>query len=449
MIPEQHVIGALLLNNKNVAKISDWLKPADFGRHDCRGIYEAMLELETQRQPFDAVTLSEWMQSQGTLDDIGGLATVVDFANNAASARNVVAYAEIVLEHSRQRQLADIGGRLAAAAERGDARQLMATTMHELSQLSSSTLRGGLQTVRPMLSQFMTELQKRYSAGKQVLGIETPWPVVNQRLGGWRDGTLYVIGARPSMGKSVWACQAAAHAALAGKRTALFSVEMTADECMGRMVAGIVDLPYGWVDNPSRADHGEEDHNWAKVTAAIGRLHDAPLLIDATPAVTIEQVMARARRAHMQQKLDLIFIDHLHDLKIKDPRHMRHEIGEAVQGCKTMAKTFGCPVVLLSQLRRTNHGARPTLTDLRESGEIEQKADVALFLHRPDYYDAHDQAGLLEVIPAKGRNIDTGGIMKLSHNFSRMRIDPRSAEDTADDQISAMAKPKKPKMGYA
>jgi len=220
--------------------------------------------------------------------------------------------------------------------------------------------------------------------------------------------------------------QLAAFTALRGESVAVFSAEMTADECMTRMLAAAGDIPHAWVEQP--VDGQDSELYWPRLSDIVGKLHQAPLLIDETPAIRIDQLMARARKAHLQRRLRLIVVDHLHDMDHgKKPEAIRHEIGRAVQGLKTLAKELQCPVVVLAQLNRGSANRsekRPTLTDLREAGDIEQKADVVLFLHREDYYtpDTHLR-DIVEVIPAKGRNIRLGAPVNLVKRFDRMRMD--------------------------
>lgn len=423
---EQAVLGGLMLAPKSLAKIADWLTEDDFYRTDNRLIFRAITRLAAADTPFDAVTLGEWFENEGLADEIGGAAALIHLANNTASAANVEAYAEIVVEKSRLRQLIEAATRATTAAYgRGsESRQLIADAMHDLSQLEVSQLRGGLRGTTDLMRGFIQTMEARHQAGAKTIGIETPWPVLTERLSGFRDGVLYVVGGRPSMGKSVFGCQAAMHAALAGHRTALFSVEMTEEECLSRMIAAHGQMPHRWVDNPGMEDPEAETY-WSRTVNAMADINGAPLLIDGTPALSIEQLMARARREHMRSPLRMIVIDHLHDMQIKDPKQARFEYGHITQGAKTLAKELRIPVILLSQLKRGDgHGKRPTLADLRESGEIEQKADVVLFLHRPDYYNRDDRPDVVELIPAKGRNIDAGLPMILRNRYDQMRLDP-------------------------
>lgn len=424
---EQAVLGALMLAPESLAKISDWLTEADFYRADHRMIYRAVSSLIDRGSPVDTVTLMDWFDANGLAELIGGSTYLIELNDATASAARIVAYAEIVSEKSRLRAAITAGTNLAEAAwKRGaDPEQVIGTATHELAQMHASKLRGGLEPAKVGMKRMQAELMERYKRGPALLGQPWPWQALNHCTKGLRDSVVYIVAGRPSMGKSVMGLQVAINNALNGNNTAFFSVEMSADECMARAVACVGEIPHDWVESPNDKDM-DADFYWSRLSTSTQRIIEAPLLIDETPSISITQLMARARRAHMQKPLRLIVIDHMHDMAI-DPRQARFDYGQIVQGGKVMAKEFRCPVVILAQLNRgnaTRTEKRPTLTDLRESGEIEQKADVILFLHREDYYDKNTHMkGVIEVIPAKGRNIKTGDNILLKNVFSEMRMD--------------------------
>lgn len=424
---EQAVLGGLMLAPNALPKIADWLHEDDFYRKDHRLIFRAITQLIDRGAPVDAVTLGDWFDANGLAEMIGGGGYLFELNEATASAANLVAYAEIVVERSRCRVLIDTGMRITEAAYKPgtDPQQLVAETMHNLSLMQASKLRGALEPVKGAMQRMHAGLMARYAAGPGLLGMPWPWKGLNDCTKGLRDGVLYVVGARPSMGKSIFGLQTAVFNALRGNNTAFFSVEMGAEECMARAVACVGEIPHEWVENPAKDDDNAE-WNWSKLTNATAAIIAAPLLIDETPGLTVEQFSARARRAHLQKPLRLIVVDHMHDMGLDGKREQRHEYGRIAQMAKTLAKELHCPVILLAQLNRKNAGGRPGLTDLRESGEIEQKADVVLFLHREDYYDSPERQthlkGVVEVIPAKGRNIRVGNTIHLQNTFSEMRM---------------------------
>lgn len=423
---EQAVLGALMLVPTSLAKISDWLEEADFYRADHRLIYRAVSALIGRGSPVDIVTMMDWFESAGLAESIGGTGYLIELNEATASAANIVAYAEIVVQKSRLRSAIDVGTKLIESAwgRGGDAEQVIGVATHDLSQLQASKLRGGLEPAKIGMIRMQTELMDRYRRGPALLGQPWPWQELNHCTKGLRDSVVYIIAARPSMGKSVMGLQVAINNALNGNNTAFFSVEMSADECMARGVACVGEIPHEWVESPNDKDM-DADFYWSRLSDATQRIIESPLLIDETPSISIAQLMARARRAHMQKPLRLIVVDHMHDMAI-DPKQARFDYGLIVQGGKVLAKEFKCPVVILAQLNRqaaSRTDKRPTMTDLRESGEIEQKADVILFLHREDYYDKNTHMkGVVEVIPAKGRNIKTGENILLKNVFSEMRM---------------------------
>lgn len=423
---EQAVLGALMLAPESLAKISDWLTEQDFYRADHRLIYRAVSALIGRGSPVDTVTLMDWFEANGLAEMIGGTSYLIELDNATASAARIVAYAEIVSEKSRLRAAITAGTNLVESAwKRGaDAEQVIGAATHELAQMHASKLRGGLEPAKIGMKRMQSELMERYRRGPALLGQPWPWQALNHCTKGLRDSVVYIIAGRPSMGKSVMGLQVAINNALNGRNTAFFSVEMSADECMARGVACVGEIPHEWVESPNDKDM-DADFYWSRLSAATQRIIEAPLLIDETPSISITQLMARARRAHMQNPLRLIVVDHMHDMAI-DPKQARFDYGQIVQGSKVLAKEFKCPVIVLAQLNRqaANRGdKRPTMTDLRESGEIEQKADVILFLHREEYYDKNTHLkGVVEVIPAKGRNIKTGDNIYLKNIFSEMRM---------------------------
>lgn len=424
---EAQVIGAVMLRPESLPLVSDWLKPEDFYVREHGLIYTAINELAAKNQPCDAVTVAEWFEANA-LAEIVTFKFVLELANRAISAANVVAHAEIVAERSRLRKAIEIGARLSAAAlTRGaDSAHLMGEAAQELAHFQASKVRTGLKPAKVALRGLIGDMAVRMEAGNGMLGIPTPWQVVNERTRGLRRKLLYIIGARPSMGKSIMGFQLAAFTALRGKRVGLFSVEMGEDEVIGRMVSCCGEIPHDWIEYPD-ANHPDSEIFWSKVSGISAGLSESGLLIDETPALKIGQLTARAKRAHMQAPLDLIVIDHLHDLEFDGNDEMRFKIGKAVQGAKSLAKDLNIPVVLLCQLNRSVAGRSdktPTMTDLRESGEIEQKADVIFFLHRDDYYDKNTHLqGVVKLIPAKGRNIKVGDDIVLHNRYDQMRLD--------------------------
>jgi replicative DNA helicase len=422
---EQAVLGGLMLDERALPRIADWLKEENFYRKDHRLIFRAISQLLSAGKPTDAVTMGEYFEDNNLTELVGGSSYVIQLANSTPSAANIVAYAEIVREKSILRSLIDIGTTLAedAFGKGQSSTDLVATASQQLNGITSTTSRGGLLSVKTVLKTQYAEMMERYQSKALLLGIETPWLGINKLTKGLRNAALYIVGGRPNMGKSIMGGQIAVHAALRGNRVGWFSVEMTAQECMNRAIAAHGDIPFDWVEQPND-DARDSEIYWGRYTSIYEQLINSRLLIDATPGLRIEQMLARVRREQQRAPFDLIVLDHMHDMDTDTKQEYRRELGRITQGCKTVAKDFNCPFVLLAQLKRTENKAKPTLSDLRESGEIEQKADVVFFVHRPDYYDKETHLkGLVEIIPAKGRNIRVGESIFLSNNSGHMRFD--------------------------
>lgn len=424
---EQSVLGGLMLAPESLAKIADWLHEADFYRRDHRLIYRAILELARKSQPFDAVTMGEWLEANCLTEQVGGTGYLIELASTTPSAANIVAYAEIVKEHGRLREAINIGTALVNDGfqpEGRSAEEIVAAANHALSELRTDNRAGGLTPAGDRLNEWFHDLQHRYERGSGVTGIPYPWFEVNRVTHGLQRGELTIIAARPSMGKSIMGLNIAKFSALRKVNTAFFSLEMTARQVNRRNVSDLSGVPHDWLLAPDK-DH---DEYWSDVSEAVSKLRQSSLLVDESAGLKIEQLVARARRAHMRKPLELIVVDHLHEMAFR-PEQVRHDIGNAVGSLKALGKEFDCPVVVLAQLNRgveTRQDKRPSMADLRESGEIEQKADVIWFLYREDYYRRNDVGFKpqhdVELILGKGRDLQVGKPIILRDEFHVMRM---------------------------
>lgn len=442
---EQTVLGALMLDPSSLAKISDWLLEDDFYRRDHRMIYRCIVELSVRGTPVDAVTMTDWLEDAGLIEALGDRSYLIDLQANAPSAANIVAHAEIIAEKSRLRHLIDIGVKITEGAydRVADAQILVQDATHTLARVSSNSQRSGLETMSGALSIMWQESLRRAEQTHGLYGAQTPWQDLDDCIHGWEDSCVYVVAGRPSMGKSILVSQVAEHSAVdLGNRTALFSIEMSKAQVAARMAACRGQIEHSWVKQPTR-DQTDDDLRMARLAEAMKKIKSSPLLIDDTPALTLPQFMARARRAHLQSPLRMVLLDHMHDMKI-DAAKARFEYGDIVQGGKTLAKEFKCPVIILAQLNRKSvdrTNKRPNMGDLRESGEIEQKADGILFIHRDDYYDKdHPRKGIVTLIPGKGRDISLEKDVYLQNIFTESRmaswIGPVPSEHAYQEQPS-------------
>jgi replicative DNA helicase len=442
---EQAVLGALMIAPDALAKIQDWLGEGDFYRKDHRLIYRAICTLIGRGDPVDTLTMGEWFEANGLAELMGGMGYVFELHNNTPSAANIVAYAEIVAEKSKCRQAIDIGSSL---MERGysaqlESQQIVADAQYALSQVQASKLRASLVPVKGAMAKMHADLLQRYERGGGLSGIPTPWDAVNDWTNGLEPGSLTLLGARPSMGKSVLALQLALHAASLGYRTAFFSVEMSDKQCMARAVACQGDIPFSWVRNPNDNEPDAAVY-WGRLERATADILAMPLLIDATPAINRMQLEARCRRAHLQDPLKLILVDHIHDMKIDPKRDARFEYGDIAQTGKTLAKDLDAHVIMLCQLNRgleSRANKRPIMADFRESGELEQKADIMAALYRDVVYDPQTPfRDVVELLRLKGRDLGIGAPIMLQSQLDVMRMSNWIGEIPMDNRDSHGAK---------
>lgn len=425
---EQAVLGGLLLSSDAWPVVSDMLGEADFYRRDHGLIWRAVQALATAGKPHDAVTVADWLDSSGLAAE-SGFGYVVDLANTTPGASNVRAYAEIVRDKAILRRLITAGTEMVNdgfAANGRPVADLLNEAGRKLSELQPAQS-GGLRKASESLGAWFDRFTRLYHAGSRMTGLPTPWSGFNEVTHGLQPATLYLVAARPSMGKSVFGLNLAMFTALRGHTTGVFSLEMSEYDCHNRNVSALAEVPHDWLVAPTKGDRDDEYSAW--MTPAIRDLKAAPLYLDDTASLTLRQFEARARRMHQRQPLELLVVDHIHDFRI-DPKMARFEFGAIAQAGKSLAKEWNIPVVMLAQLNRNVTGRadkRPTLGDLRESGELEQKGDVIAFLHREDYYDTPESKthlqGVVELHFAKGRNIRAGERVNFQNRFDVMRLD--------------------------
>lgn len=413
---EQAVLGGLMLDNSRLDAVHEIVSEADFYRQDHRLIFRAMVRLQEQAQPLDAITLSETLESLGELERAGGLAYLVEMAANTPSAANITAYARIVRERSTLRQL------IAAATEISqsslnpaglDADDLLQLAEKRVAQIAEDRPKeGGLQLVDGLLKATVQRIDELFQSGEDVTGVSSGLTDLDQRTAGWQKGELIILAARPSMGKTALALNFVESALFTQSQPVLvFSMEMPSTALVMRMMSSI-----GRIDQTRMRNGRLTEEDWPKLSAAVSKLKDKPLFIDDTPGLTPQEVRARTRRVTREHgEPGLIMIDYLQLMQVAGSSEGRtQEISEISRALKALAKEFDCPVVALSQLNRgveQRPNKRPMNSDLRESGAIEQDADVILFIYRDEYYneDSKDK-GISELILGKQRNGEVGTV---------------------------------------
>src|SRR5690606_22677494 len=418
---EQSLLGALLLDNQAFDRVADLVTGEDFYRDDHRRIWKHIAKLIEADRPADVVTVSESIEASEDKDKTGGAAYLGALAQNTPSALNIRRYAELVRERAVQRKLAQVATGIAESALSPggkDVGQLLDEAESRIFQIAESGARKdeGLMEIKPVLARVFEKIDHLYHRDNpsDVTGVPTGYQKLDEMTSGMQPGDLIIIAARPSMGKTALALNIAEHVAVDnGLPVAIFSMEMSATQLAMRMLGSIAR-----VDQHKMRTGRLNDREWSELSEAMAKLHETPIYIDEGGALTALEVRARARRLKRQySKLGLIVIDYLQLMASTSQGENRAtEISEISRSLKAMAKELDVPVVALSQLNRAvdqRPDRRPVMSDLRESGAIEQDADVILFIYREVVYKPdlpEDQRGIAEVIVGKQRNGPIGPI---------------------------------------
>ena len=410
---EQSVLGGLLLDNAAFDKIADLVGENDFYRDEHKRIYRQIRKLLEQSKPVDVITVAESLDLAGEGSETGGLAYLGELAANTPSAANIRRYAEIVRERAILRQLVTAGDEIAGSAFNPlgrDPKQLLDEAEAKVFAIAEGGFRHqtGFQHINPLLTQVVERIQELHDRDNpsDITGVPTGYHDLDAKTSGLQPGDLLIVAGRPSMGKTSFALNMAEHVAIeVGLPVAVFSMEMGGAQLAMRMLSSV-----GRLDAHRVRTGRLNDDEWSRLTFALGKMHEAPLYIDETPALNPIDLRARARRLHRQcGKLGLIVIDYLQLMSSAGQGENRAtEISEISRSLKGLAKEVNVPVMALSQLNRSleqRPNKRPVMSDLRESGAIEQDADVIMFIYRDEVYnpDTPDK-GSAEIIIGKQRN---------------------------------------------
>jgi replicative DNA helicase len=425
---EQAVLGGLLLDVSAWDQVADAINENDFYRPDHRLIFEAIGALAGAGKPCDVVTVSEQLERTGKLEAVGGLAYLSSVARDTPTAANVRAYADIVRERSLLRQLIHAGTEITAAVFNNDgetARELVDRAEQKVFEIAELGFRGrqGAVAVRNILPQVIDQIDDWHANPGKLRGLPTGFTDFDKITGGLRPGDLVIVAGRPSMGKSTLAVNMAEYAAVHNAKrasVAIFSLEMPSEQLVTRMLASI-----GGVSLASLRSGNISDDDWVRITSATSQLSESKVFIDETPALTPTELRARARRIKREHGLDLVVVDYLQLMTVPGTKENRAtEIGEISRGLKVLAKELGIPVIALSQLNRAveqRESKKPIMSDLRESGSIEQDADMILLIYREEVYDRNTiQKGVAEIELVKHRNGEIGGFkLTFQGQFTR------------------------------
>lgn len=419
---EAAVLGACLNDATAYWRIADLTRPEHFTTGVHADIWRTLVELARKGDAIDPVLMVERHGS-----------VVLDIASGNVLTANVRAYATKLADSHTSRAVTLAGKRIAELDGPGVDR------LSQASQILRDISVGGrsVKTVREVLRPVYERMQRDCDEKKQVQGLSYGWGNLDAMTSGLHPGQLVVVAGRPAMGKSVFAVQLAMQVGLGGSGVHLATLEMTADECLERMIAAEGMVPFSYIKHAAKL----EDSDWAKVTAASARLTEAPIKFD-DEAFALDDIVARIRQHAMADGIGLAVIDYLGYVKL--PKAERHDLAvqDATRTLKRLAKELHIPVVLLAQLNRevgTRSDNRPRLTDLRDSGAIEQDADVVILLHRADYYDPAKNAGYAEAIIAKQRNGPTG-TCHMRHRFDVMRFEESEAPPYVEERSTGFAK---------
>ena len=411
---EQAVLGSMLTDKDAVIAAMESLKPESFYREDDKAIYEAMQNLYNRAEPIDLITLKNELESMSKLEQVGGLEYLANLPEKAPTSANVQKYISIVEEKSMLRSLIKTANELVdlGYSQTEDVEDIMDHAEKKIFDIMQKKNQKGYTPIKDVLVESFTKLEELYNRKQPITGVPTGFTDLDYRTAGLHGSELILIAARPAMGKTAFALNLAANAAIRGNTgVAIFSLEMSKDQLVNRMLCSeaMVD------SNKMRTGKLEED-DWAKLASAIGPLSEANVFIDDTPGITVMEIRTKCRKLKLEKDIGLVVIDYLQLItgNGKKGGSREQEISEISRSLKILAKELNVPVIALSQLsraveQRPDH--RPMLSDLRESGAIEQDADIVMFLYRDDVYNKEsEKKDIAEVIIAKQRGGTTGTV---------------------------------------
>jgi len=413
---ERAVLGGVLLDNSAWDRIGDRLSEADFYLLEHRLIFRAARELIESARPADALTVLQWLEHQGLAEEVGGLPRLADLVANTPSAINAHAYSEIVHEKALQRALIEVGNTIAHSGFEPAGRPgsiLVEEAERQVFALAErgSRLREGFTDIKSLLGKAVLRIEQLKNSSSAITGLPSGFDDLDDMTSGLQPGDLVIVAGRPAMGKTSFAMNIAEYAATREKKAVgVFSMEMPSEQLTLRMLASL-----GRVDQRKVRTGQLSEHEWHSIISSVSILSNANLHIDETPALSPSDLRARARRLKRAQGLDLIVVDYLQLMQVPGTGENRAtEISEISRGLKALAKELHVPVIALSQLNRAleqRKDRRPMMSDLRESGAIEQDADLILFIYRDEVYEPESpDKGTAEIIIGKQRNGPIGTV---------------------------------------
>jgi len=407
---EQAVLGGLMLTNDSFNTVASVISEKDFFAQDHQLIFQTMRSLSGDSKPLDVITLSEVLQNNKDLEQVGGAAYLVELANNTPSSANIGAYAQIVLERSVIRQLITAASDIVKKGFNplgSDSSALLAEAERKLSDIIENRPKlGGFQDANSLLKEAISRIDELFNNDADITGLSTGFTELDEKTSGWQKGDLIIVAGRPSMGKTSFAMNMVEHAVLhQDKPVLVFSLEMPANQLMIRMMSSL-----GKIDQTRMRTGKLSEDDWPRLSSAASRLKDRPLYIDDRAGITPMMLKNQVRQLSREHgEPGLIMVDYLQLMSGSIPTENRtNEISQISRELKTIAREFNCPVIALSQLSRNleqRPNKRPINSDLRESGAIEQDADVIAFIYRDEIYNEQSEdKGIAEIILGKQRN---------------------------------------------
>ena len=414
---EQAVLGSMLTDQDAVLDAIEVLKPEDFYREDNKYVYEAILNLYNKAEPIDIITVKSELTSMGKFEVVGGFGYLGGLPDKVPLSSNASKYIKIVEEKSILRQLIKASNDMIdlGYSQSEDVEAIMDQAEKKIYDIMQGQNHKGFSVLKDVLVESFAEIEKLYNQKEPITGVPTGFADLDYKTAGLHNSDLILIAARPAMGKSAFALNIASHAAINGKvPVAIFNLEMSKSQLVNRMLCSeaMVD------SNKIRTGKIEED-DWTKLATALGPLSEAPIYIDDTAGITVAEIRAKCRKLKLEKNIGLVVIDYLQLIQGSGKRNSsrEQEISEISRSLKILAKELNIPVIALSQLSRAaeqRQDHRPMLSDLRESGAIEQDADIVMFLYRDDYYNPDsEKKNIAEVILAKHRAGSTGTVELL------------------------------------
>ena len=411
---EQAVLGCMLTDRDSVLSAIEVLRKESFYREDNKMIFEAIVNLYSKSQPIDVITVKAELSDMGNLERVGGLEYIAGLTEKFTTSANIDKYIRIVDDKATHRSLIQTANELVALGynEAEEVDKIMDMAEKKVFDLSSKKNTNGYAPIKDVLLESYGKLEELYNAKGKLSGLTTGFIDLDNKTSGLHNSDLIIVAARPAMGKSAFAINLATNVALKAKKgVVIFSLEMSKEQIGNRILCS-----EAMVDSNKLRTGMLEDDDWAKLAENLGRLSDAPIYIDDTAGISIMEIRAKSRKLHIEKDIGLVVIDYLQLIQGSGNRNSsrEQEISEISRSLKILAKELNVPVIALSQLSRSvekRDDKRPMLSDLRESGAIEQDADIVMFLYRDDYYHPDtEKKNISEIILAKHRGGSTGTV---------------------------------------